>query len=237
VVGAAGVVLLLVTTLAIVTLRSTVGSAHINGSARSPASEGGAAPIGGSPGAKAPGGSIPSGGGPTIGPPIGGGPVGGGTGTGPGAQGGTTGAQPGHQSSGASSSPAAINPMVTYQELRSGKLSLKDAEQADLDTGTINSADMTSGRPDMVLRKQSVRAKGAAAFSIWTGSGSPTPQACAAATGWLIQLDANQVSENLVLCARTSENRPAQINFLAVGKNANGKLLTITISYTVWDKS
>lgn len=234
VVGAAGVVLLLVTTLAIVTLRSTVGGTHTTGSGRLPGGAGGTVPISGSPGVRTPVGSNP-GGGPTIGGPIGGPGAGAGSGRGP--QSGGNGSQTGQQPSGAGPSPTAVTPLVTYQELRSGKLSLKDAEQADLDTGTTNAETTLGGRPDMVLRKAVIRAKGAAAFSIWTGSGGPTPQACTAATGWFIELTANQVADNLVLCVRTSDNRPAAITFLAVGKSANGKLLTITISYTVWDKS
>jgi hypothetical protein len=236
VVGAAGVVLLLVTTLAIVALRSTVGVAHTNGSGRLPGGGGGTVPISGSPSVRAPGGSNPSGG-PAIGGPIGGGP-GAGAGTGHGTQGGTTGVQTGQQPSGAGPSPSAVAPFVTYKELRSGKLSLTVAEQADLDTGTTNNADQTlGGRPDMVLRKTFIRAKGAAAFSVWTGPGGPTPQACAAATGWFIELNADQVVNNLVLCMRTSDNRPAAVTFIAVGTKTNGKLSSITISYTVWDKT
>jgi hypothetical protein len=235
VVGAAGVVLLLVTTLAIVTLRSTVGGTQANGSGRLPGGAGGTVPISGSPSVKAPAGSNPSGG-PTIGGPIGGGP-GAGAGSGPGAQSGSNGSQTGQQPSGAGPSPTAVVPPVTYRELRNGKLSLSDAKQADLDTGTTNADTTLGGRPDMVLRKAFIRAKGAAAFSIWTGSGGPTPQACAAATGWFIQLNANQVADNLVLCMRTSDNRPAAITFHNVNKNPNGKLVSIDISYTVWDKS
>jgi hypothetical protein len=47
-------------------------------------------------------------------------------------------------------------------------------------------------------------------------------------------LTADQVSENRVLCVRTNDNRPAEISFLAVGRDAKGKLSTVTISYTVW---
>jgi hypothetical protein len=230
VVGAAGVVLLLVTTLAIVALRSTVGGAPAVGSGRSPGSEGGAVPINGSPSVKAPVGAIPNGG-----PAAGSGSVGGGAGTAPGAQGGTTGAQTGRTPSSEAPPSTATAPDVTYRELRSGKLTLVATEQADLDTGTTASEEVSSsGRPEMVLKKQSIKAKGAAAFSIWTGSGAPTPQACVAATDWFIELTADQVSENRVLCVRTNDNRPAEISFLAVGRDAKGKLSTVTISYTVW---
>lgn len=214
VVGAVGVILLIVTTLALLALRRDSSSAAPRGG---DATNSTASPSGGSVSAP----TVPML--PMSAPPGGARPGGGASGkAGAGADGGQDDGPQGTNPP----RDATTTPPRPQQAPRSGSLTLAHKGSTDLDD--------SDGKADVVVHRNDIGTKEDGQFAVWSGSASPSPAQCASAGGWVTSVPADQVSKGRFLCVSTTAGRSAVVKFTAVEKNPGGKLDRVTFDFKVW---
>jgi hypothetical protein len=225
VVGAVGIMLLMVTALAMLALRRDSSAAG-----QTVAGEGGSAPSAS---------ATPNSSGPLL--PMTPAVPGSGNGQAAGNSTGGNGKAPDGDGTTDGSTPTkALKPGAVFAKGTVALTTSSSQNAVDLDVAQAGGlvGTETDTKPEAVLTKKLIRAKGAASLAVWQGSSAPSRTQCLAISAGdrTDTVLAEQVSTGASLCLQTSEGRPGVLTFTSVEtKGGSGKLESIRFTYTIWE--